>query len=81
MKQTNFNNQTPLVPFWKAFEAMEQGKRVAHQSWQNGRFVWIRPADTLPQDIIQRAVSIPQTVKDFLADKGSVRFFFSSSRD
>jgi hypothetical protein len=66
------NTMEHLISFLEAFTPLAEGKRIAHQSWSNGEFVFERPADVLPQAIVQRAISIPATVKAALADKGDI---------
>lgn len=60
-----------LVTFGEAIEAAKQGKRIARIGWNGkGMFVFQRPEDELAADfIIEKVKSLPQSVKDFFAEK------------
>ncbi len=52
--------------FGEAIAALKDGCMVKRSGW-NGKnmFLFIRPEDTLPMSIVERAVSIPRKVKEF----------------
>lgn len=54
-----------------ALKAVKEGKRIALIGWiGKGMFVFQRPSDELPIDmVIEKVKSIPQSVKDFLKQK------------
>lgn len=53
--------------FSKAVLAAKNGKRIARKHWNNeGKFVFMRPADVLSADfIIDKVKSLPESVKNF----------------
>lgn len=55
------------LTFGAALQAAKAGKRIARQGWNGeGMFVFVRPADELPIDmVIDRVKSLPQSVKDY----------------
>lgn len=54
------------VNFGTALEAVKQGKLIAREGW-NGKnmFVFQRPADDLPINILLGAKSLPNKLKDY----------------
>lgn len=61
------------LSFGEAVEALKSGKLVTRQGW-NGKnmFLFMRPQDTLPMSIVEKAISIPQRVKDYYIHKTEV---------
>ena len=66
--------------YGEALELLKEGKTVTRYGWNGkGMFIFMRPEDRLPAEVFQKAVSIPQPVKDFYSNKfgrdfpGSVR--------
>lgn len=63
------------------FEAManaHNGKRVQRKAWQNVNpeiFVFLRPADELPNEMIPNIRSLPETTKKALAETKKPIFF------
>jgi hypothetical protein len=57
--------------FGEAVEALKKGKLVTRKGW-NGKnmFLFMRPEDSLPAAIVQKAVSIPQPVKNYYLKYG-----------
>lgn len=56
--------------FGKAIELLKQGKLVTRKGWNGkGMFLFSRPEDNLPMEIVQKAVSIPQPVKYYFRRK------------
>jgi hypothetical protein len=55
------------ISFGAALEAAKTGGRIARQGWNGkGMFVFMRPADELPIDmVIDKVKSLPQSVKDY----------------
>ncbi len=44
------------VNFFKAIEAVNNGKLIARESWENDIFVFERPADEIPINIIPNII-------------------------
>ena len=54
-----------LVSFGKAIEALKQGKRVQRQGWNGkGLFIFMQVPSQVPQNIVPKMTSLPQSVKD-----------------
>lgn len=55
------------LDFGKALEALKQGKRAARKGWNGkGMFIFQRPADKLPIDmVVDQVKSLPKSVKDY----------------
>lgn len=59
-------NEDKTVSFGKAIEALKKGKRVQRLGWNGkGMFLFMRPGDDLPLDILLGAKSLPKCVKDY----------------
>jgi len=52
--------------FGEAIELLKQGKLVTRDGW-NGKdmFLFIRPEDKLPMEVVNKAISIPKEVKKY----------------
>ena len=60
--QTNLN-------FGQALDAVKQGKLISREGWNGkGMFVFQRPADEIQISAIPNIKSLPQSVKDFVAN-------------
>ena len=60
-------NQT----FGQAIEALKEGKMVARQGWNGkGLFVFMQVPSTIPEDVVPKMQSVPQSVKNVLAKRG-----------
>ncbi len=58
------------LSYGEALEALKDGKKVSRQGWNGkGMFVFQRPGDTLPKDIIPKVKSLPKSVKEYLVDQ------------
>lgn len=57
--------------FSQALDALNESKRVSREGW-NGKnqFVYKTVGNTVSKDFIPKFASLPQSVKDFLAEKG-----------
>lgn len=67
------------LTFGQAIEAMNNGKRVAREGWNGkGMFVYKTVGNTVSSDFIPKFASLPQSVKDFLAEKGKDVVFHAS---
>lgn len=64
-------NMKKQFNFGTAIEAAKQGKRVAREGWNGkGMFIFQRPADELSLEmVVHKVKSLPQSVKDFFAQK------------
>jgi hypothetical protein len=52
--------------FGEAIELVKQGKLVTRQGWNGKRmFIFMRPEDSIPQEVIGNIKSLPQAVKDY----------------
>jgi len=53
--------------FGEAIEAIKEGQAVARSGWNGkGMFVFMRPADAIPVDVVIHNIkSLPQVVKDY----------------
>ena len=61
------------MTFEEAQDLAYAGKMVTNRNLKkNGRFIFARPQDTLDLDIVHRVRSLPESVKDFLADERKV---------
>lgn len=62
--------ETPVntqLSFSGAIELLKQGKRVQREGWNGkGMFIFQRPGDTLPKEVLSNVKSLPADVKDFL---------------
>jgi hypothetical protein len=55
------------VNFGTALEAVKQGKLIAREGWNGkGMFVFQRPEDEIPANVILNIKSLPSSVKDYL---------------
>jgi len=65
--------------FGDAQLAMNDGKRVARSGW-NGKnmFIYKTVGNTVSKDFIPKFASLPQSVKDFLQERGTDVVFQSS---
>ena len=58
------------LSYGEALEALKEGKRVSREGWNGkGMFIFQRPGDTLPQNIIKEVKSLPDSVKKFLLEQ------------
>lgn len=58
------------LSYGAALEALKKGERVSRKGWNGkGMFIFQRPGDTLPAEIIEKVKSLPDSVKGFLAQK------------
>ena len=58
------------LSFWKAEEALKDGKRIARKGWDlENDFLFERPKDTLDKDFIPKVKSLPDSVKEFLSNQ------------
>lgn len=57
--------------FSQALESLNNGSKVSRSGW-NGKsqFVYKTVGNTVSKDFIPKFASLPQSVKDFLAEKG-----------
>lgn len=56
--------------YGEALELLKAGKLVTRSGWNGkGMFIFMRPADVLPDHVVSNAVSIPQPVKRFFEKK------------
>jgi hypothetical protein len=54
-----------LVSFGEAIKALKEGKRVARQGWNGkGLFIFMQVPSQVPQEIVPKMTSLPQSVKD-----------------
>ncbi len=61
-------NQT----FGQAIEALKEGKIVSRAGWNGkGLFVFRQVPSSVPNDIIPKMTSLPQSVKDVLVNSGA----------
>lgn len=52
--------------YGEALEAAKQGKLISREGWNGrGMFVFMRPADDLPLNILLGAKSLPKKLKDY----------------
>lgn len=55
----------PLVTFGEATKALKEGKRVQRKGWNGkGLFIFMQVPSSVPEKIIPKMTSLPQTVKD-----------------
>ena len=58
--------------FGQAIEALKNGQLVSREGWNGkGMFVFMRPEDTLPMEVLQNVKSLPQNVKDWYSGQGN----------
>ena len=61
------------MEYGEAIRLLKTGKLVTRSGWNGkGMFIFMRPEDVLPMDILLKAVSIPQTVKTYFFKKTEV---------
>lgn len=59
------------LDFGWAICALKAGKLVTRAGWNGkGMFLFLRPGDTLTYDIVEKAKSLPQSLKDWALDQG-----------
>lgn len=65
--------------FGEAVEAMNNGHMVARSGWNGkGMFVYKTVGNTVDKDFIPKFASLPDTVKEFLTEKGENVVFHPS---
>lgn len=53
--------------FGQAIEEVKKGRLVARSGWNGkGMFIFMRPSDTLPKNIIPNVKSLPDSVKKWI---------------
>jgi len=58
--------------FGEALQALKSGSMVSREGWNGkGMFIFMRPADVLSSEVIDKIKSLPQSVKDWFAKNGS----------
>lgn len=64
------------VNFGQAIEALKQGKRVAREGWNGkGMYVFMQIPSSIPNDIIPKMQSLPESVKrGVTALGGSIKY-------
>lgn len=64
------NRSIDGMSFGHAIECLKKGFKVARKGWNGkGMFLFMRPEDDLPINILLGAKSLPKTVKDFYERK------------
>lgn len=58
------------IKFGQALEALKEGKRITREEWGTGVFVFMQIPSTIPEEIIPKMQSLPQSVKDKFAKQG-----------
>ncbi len=68
--------------FGEALEAVKQGKLIAREGWNGkGMFVFQRPADEITPKVIQNIKSLPDSVKQFVANKYGDETHYASGNE
>lgn len=63
------------LTYGQALENVQQGRLYARMGWNGkGMFIFIRPADTLPINILLGAKSLPQKLKDYFERQKTLSF-------
>jgi len=58
------------LTYGEALEAAKEGKLISREGWNGkGMFVFMRPADDLPINILLGAKSLPRKLKDYFEKK------------
>ncbi len=62
---------TKLVDFGKAINALKDGKRVSRLGWNGkGLFVFMQVPSLVPESIVPKMTSLPESVKNVLISRG-----------
>jgi Protein of unknown function (DUF2829) len=63
--------QKQTMNFGKAIESLKEGKKVAREGWNGkGLFVFMQIPSEIPEEVIPKMQSLPQSVKDEFARRG-----------
>ena len=66
------NTMTTNQTFGQAIEALKEGKMVSREGWNGkGMFVFRQVPSQVPADIIPKMTSLPASVKEVLAKRGT----------
>lgn len=79
MGQQNISpEKTHNVIFADALAALNNGKMVTRESWEQGSFVFKQIPATITADVIPKMQSLPQSVKDEFAKRGTLSIAYDN---
>ena len=73
----NKNKMNDLVNFTVALLALEEGKRIAREDFDEGCFLFKRKDTEVPLDVVPKMNSLPETVQRELVEVGYPLSFYS----